>query len=142
MIQIWLHSNKLTKCYTFFTSEDRAEHKEIGYYQWTPLILVLQAFMYAFPSILWRFSTRHAGIYTYLNHCIVKFTYQLLYCSGNLHVFLLEILLSLPAKQYLAPAQTGAAASNNETWVLARAVFVLLNELLSSPQSKLVQVSI
>ncbi|XP_067940681.1 innexin unc-9-like [Watersipora subatra] len=35
--------------------------REISYYQWTPLILVMQAFLYAFPSVCWSFATHHAG---------------------------------------------------------------------------------
>jgi len=35
--------------------------REISYYQWTPLILVMQAFLFAFPSICWSFATHHAG---------------------------------------------------------------------------------
>lgn len=35
--------------------------KEISYYQWTPLILVMQGFLFAFPRICWTFATHYAG---------------------------------------------------------------------------------
>ncbi|VDM14680.1 unnamed protein product [Wuchereria bancrofti] len=34
----------------------------IGYYQWVPIVLALQAFLFYFPSIVWRTMNSHTGV--------------------------------------------------------------------------------
>ncbi|CAG9534659.1 unnamed protein product [Cercopithifilaria johnstoni] len=34
----------------------------IGYYQWVPIILALQAFLFYLPSVIWKTMNSHAGI--------------------------------------------------------------------------------
>lgn len=35
---------------------------EITYYQWVPMILLFQAFLFKFPNLLWEIAHHHAGI--------------------------------------------------------------------------------
>ncbi|KAL8584973.1 hypothetical protein ACOMHN_043609 [Nucella lapillus] len=42
--------------------EVRRESEELTYYQWVPLILLFQAFMFKFPNILWRLFNGGSGI--------------------------------------------------------------------------------
>nr|BAE78815.1 innexin7 [Dugesia japonica] len=38
------------------TEKDMREHSELQYYQWVPFVLGLQAVLFLFPSIFWKFS--------------------------------------------------------------------------------------
>ncbi|WAR23567.1 UNC9-like protein [Mya arenaria] len=41
--------------------EERTD-REITYYQWVPLILLFQAFLFKIPNIIWRLLHSHAGV--------------------------------------------------------------------------------
>ncbi|XP_052214606.1 innexin unc-9-like [Dreissena polymorpha] len=41
---------------------DKRKDRETTYYQWVPLILLLQAFMFKFPNVIWRLMHHYAGI--------------------------------------------------------------------------------
>lgn len=40
----------------------KRENEELTYYQWVPLILLFQAFMFKFPNIIWRLFNGGSGI--------------------------------------------------------------------------------
>lgn len=40
---------------------DKSEH-EITYYQWIPLILLLQAFLFKFPNLVWSMMNSYSGV--------------------------------------------------------------------------------
>ncbi|XP_050418681.1 innexin unc-9 isoform X1 [Patella vulgata] len=44
------------------TDHGKREQEEITYYQWVPLILLFQAFMFKFPNIMWRVFNGGSGI--------------------------------------------------------------------------------
>ena len=41
---------------------DEGRERKITYYQWVPIILMLQAVMFAAPYVLWRVLSSRSGI--------------------------------------------------------------------------------
>jgi len=47
---------------TLPTDIDERKDREITYYQWVPLILAFQAFMFKFPNLIWKLLHPYSGI--------------------------------------------------------------------------------
>ncbi|VDP65942.1 unnamed protein product [Echinostoma caproni] len=74
------------------------EDRKIHYYQWVPFILMLQAFLFNLPCIIWRLFNWQSGIHVSLFTLIAVYR------------FYLETLLTAVGRMSLNEKRRGAAA--------------------------------
>lgn len=69
----------------------RTPHSEITYYQWVPLMLLLQAFLFGVPWLYWNNSNKSFGVNI---HKMVKVCRELEYCDTKMRDRAIRLMAS------------------------------------------------